>query len=714
MLTKLIITNFRKHEDTEIDFTQGLNIIRGKNEGGKSTLGEALLYALYGARALRGKIDNVVTWGKSVNTLKVEAIFLFQGETYKFTRSKGGAEVYKGESTEPFITGQTEVATFASQLIGADLNKASALMVANQGNLRGALLLKPKETSEMVEDIADFSFFETLLESMQQKLILGSDVSAKTRLEQAQGALDELKETSSISQADIDNAEKRVSQYEKLVDEINEKVESQQKKFDTAKTNFELAEDRQKQLQTAKEFAASVVEEKEKRLESIKTLEASLQEVDTSNLESLKEQIREADTIKTRVEAFQRYEKFKSSINSAEAFWDDSLESLENEITKQTEVVNKLKSESDSLLSEIKDKKGRIITATDCSHCGQPIKNVDEVLANNEILKGEIEELSKKVLNLDNKVDEETDTLNTLKKIKDRNRPVTNFIQKESEYVEVDYGQVPHAVKWKGAVPKEGESVDDLKVQVAEIESQVKTYESTKTRISILKEGLPELEEKVAKAQKTLSEAAEVGDLVALEKAFKDAEEITLSLKMEQGSITHQLNQSKETLASYKAGLTLYESRKNDLEEQVANYKQEVQDLAFNNALIKKVRAARPVVSNQLWNLVLSSVSTMFSKVRGVQSTVTKEKEGFLVNGESVEGLSGSTLDLLGLAIRCSLIKLFIPNCPFLILDEPAAAMDSDRTASMMGFIQTLDFPQTILITHEDLSETMANNLIEL
>jgi len=40
--------------------------------------------------------------------------------------------------------------------------------------------------------------------------------------------------------------------------------------------------------------------------------------------------------------------------------------------------------------------------------------------------------------------------------------------------------------------------------------------------------------------------------------------------------------------------------------------------------------------------------------------------------------------------------------------------MDSNRTALMMGFLSGVGFNQIILVTHEDLSEAVANNVIEL
>jgi exonuclease SbcC len=53
MFKTLQVTNFRKLRDSTFDFNSGLNAIRGLNEQGKSTLFEALAYAMFGVDALR-------------------------------------------------------------------------------------------------------------------------------------------------------------------------------------------------------------------------------------------------------------------------------------------------------------------------------------------------------------------------------------------------------------------------------------------------------------------------------------------------------------------------------------------------------------------------------------------------------------------------------------------------------------------------------------
>lgn len=100
--------------------------------------------------------------------------------------------------------------------------------------------------------------------------------------------------------------------------------------------------------------------------------------------------------------------------------------------------------------------------------------------------------------------------------------------------------------------------------------------------------------------------------------------------------------------------------------------------------------------------------------MRGTQSIVSRTDGAFLVDGRPIEGLSGSTLDILGLAIRVALLKTFLPACSFLVLDEPAAACDAEREAALIATIATAKFEQVVLVTHSDLADAFADQLLNL
>ena len=93
---------------------------------------------------------------------------------------------------------------------------------------------------------------------------------------------------------------------------------------------------------------------------------------------------------------------------------------------------------------------------------------------------------------------------------------------------------------------------------------------------------------------------------------------------------------------------------------------------------------------------------------------VTRDADGFKVNGRSVAGLSGSTNDALGLAIRMALSKLFLPAVPFLFIDEGFRGADANRELAGVGTLAGAGFNQVLLITHSSLPETVADTLITL
>ena len=58
-LNKLIIRNFKKFRRADVDFQDGLTGIVGSNGAGKSTIVEAVAWALYGNRASSIKRDYI-------------------------------------------------------------------------------------------------------------------------------------------------------------------------------------------------------------------------------------------------------------------------------------------------------------------------------------------------------------------------------------------------------------------------------------------------------------------------------------------------------------------------------------------------------------------------------------------------------------------------------------------------------------------------------
>jgi len=189
--------------------------------------------------------------------------------------------------------------------------------------------------------------------------------------------------------------------------------------------------------------------------------------------------------------------------------------------------------------------------------------------------------------------------------------------------------------------------------------------------------------------------------------ALREATTVSNEAKSAVTQAQHKLDTAKLVLASAKLAWETAVESKLETQNLLAQYN-------TNNTLIKRLREVRPIVARKLWNSVLSAVSTYFSTLRGTPSIVTRTDNGFLIDGRPVAAFSGSTKDCLGLAIRMTLQKTFLGSLDFMLCDEPAAASDDTREAAMLGLIATCGFSQVVLVTHSDLADSFAANIIRI
>jgi ABC-type transport system involved in cytochrome bd biosynthesis fused ATPase/permease subunit len=58
--------------------------------------------------------------------------------------------------------------------------------------------------------------------------------------------------------------------------------------------------------------------------------------------------------------------------------------------------------------------------------------------------------------------------------------------------------------------------------------------------------------------------------------------------------------------------------------------------------------------------------------------------------------------------------KTFLPSINFLLLDEPAAGMDDEREAAMLGMLAAVSYDQVIVVTHSSLADSFASDIVQL
>jgi DNA repair exonuclease SbcCD ATPase subunit len=710
MLNTLKLKNFRQHTDRVVEFTPGINTIRGANEAGKSAMLDAIQYALFGSRALTLSLEDSVTWGEDLKTMKVEVTLTIDGKAYTFKRSTCGAEVMLDGNV--FCTGQKEVSLLATKLLGADGAMAKNLLMASQGAIKGALAQGSAALSSLIEDLAGFSTFDQILEAASSQLALGSPGMLEERLKGATATL--AAATESLPPKPDEKA--HVTAQIELANKLGTIESSIPALVEVARRTDEAWKAASSLYLKKNELDVNVTR-------ALSTLAGSKKQASALAVEAHRTfDMGTLDILKQRVKFAEDYGKLSTAhklfLSLPEApRYSGPIEEYQTARDQFSVDLRTATAELTAINEKTLSAAARRMNHDKCDKCGQDISHLDSVVNTNAEVDAELKVLAPKHKAAETLVAEGKGAVAALDMIRAHADSIQPTLNKIHPYVTLDESTYPATVTWASEVPTD--DVPDLvhaQGQLGEAHANVKAIEAAKAKFDLATEQAAAAERIHAAAVKAHAEfeAPDAETIISLTEAKDNAVLMLGAAKGDVLLINQEIGRMQQAYESATAIWSSAHARITDAEKVIADCQKDLDSLAFNNALLKRIRQIRPLVANKLWSTVLASVSVMFSQIRGEESWVTKEKDGFKVNGHTAEGLSGSAKDALGAAIRCTLMRTFLPQCGLLILDEPCAAMSEERTESMLGFLKSVDFQQTLLVSHETVSESIADNLIQL
>jgi len=703
MLKRIQITNFKCHEALTLDFGLGLIAIRGAVEKGKSSLLQAVAYALFGTKALPYSLEDTVTYGKPVSTLKVVLDFVVDGVDYTISRGKSGAEInYAGGS----VTGQTETAAYIGKLLGTDAQAAPKLILANQNEIRGALAAGTKATTELIEKLAEFDQLDNLIDLIQAKLVTGSTAAAEAAVESAQVQMDNL---GTMEQPDMVVLRAREMSAEGAVTLCTQLVATATTEHREATAALANAKEVNADIRRAKsniEAANERLAKSEAEFKAIKVPKAPA----ATAIQKQEAIIREGNAALALEDV---YKAVKPALG-LEPLYEGTFEQLEQEIDSLRKRSSEWKMERVKLTAAIETTLA-LKVAGSCTLCGKDVSEVAEVVAKNEELEAKASLLKKEADSLGGKVAQALKDEAELVTIRSKSKTAVNLANKYAKHLDIDASVTPPLLKWPGAVSFEAVEKDVAAAleELAELKQALDAHKTANARKEQALKAVEASKQDLDHAVTSLGGREEI-DLSSLQRVEQEREQAVRERRENLDKARTQLEQrrshNREAVAKWESYLKL----RSQVEGTLSKAKEDLRVLQFNNTLLKAVRTARPVIADKLWALVLGAVSKYFSDMRGNRSLVTKTPDGFVVDGHNAATLSGSTLDILGLAVRVALVKTFVPHAPLLVLDEPTAAMDVERTATTLGFLTQTGFKQTIIVSHEEATEAVADHLIQL
>ncbi len=180
ILERISLENFKRYERFEMDFESGLCGILGRNGSGKSTIFEAVFFALYGES--QGKKELLKT-SNSAGNLKVVLEFSIEDKSYRVTREFRGraltAYAALHENGEGVATGAKEVTAAIVKLLGMGKEAFLHTVFASQKELTALSSMKNDERKTMMRRLLGLEKIDAIEKMIREQLTeLGRDIKA--------------------------------------------------------------------------------------------------------------------------------------------------------------------------------------------------------------------------------------------------------------------------------------------------------------------------------------------------------------------------------------------------------------------------------------------------------------------------------------------------------------------------------------------------------
>jgi len=751
IIKKIKLENFKSHKNTEINLFTGINTIMGHNGSGKTSILEAISFALFKQYTSK-KIDDLIKTGSK--KMAVELTFVVNGQTYQVKRERTGSskatlKVLEEGTFAGVVSGDKQVTDEIQNLLEMDKDLFLNSVYVQQGEIADLIDKTPAEKKEIIGRLLGIDSLERAWRNM--KLItekyedeslklegklesftdLGTEIT--TKQEQITELQDTIKEVKASSQEAI-TAYEEVKEKKNVMDEkaiqaevISSKIVTTEKSLiDTVAGTEDL------------EHEVELFENNEKELEEIKP---QLKKI--SELKSLKERIEDLQTLKLEKS---RLEAECNDIKILEKVVADT-EKNHNEIPgieKDIEIIKNQIQEGRTEISNLRVKNQSL---------DKPIKELEEVKDSCPICKSSITETKRDEL------------LNEYKSELSQNRELIKLLLEENEGSQKTLTKYESALKAakldsekylsaKGALEsleypdKLQSELDKIKTKISndehdirklkkhfnfsDIDKAISDLEALKQRSQTLEGILSGKEKTLQRLENNKQKISELeSNSIELRKELDNLsydKEAHLLLKDEWESKNRLVNGLSEKKHSLSGQLNQLETNLSELETKKATFKDTVDEQRKLKDFIKLLKFIRDVygkdgVQRELRNLsrpvIEAKTRELFEKFNFDYSDIQLDSEYNITlhgpGGESaLDMISGGEKIAVALALRLGITQVLSGNSlELILLDEPTVHLDSYRRQELVELLKRMSIlPQMIIVTHDnDLAEAADNVL---
>jgi exonuclease SbcC len=686
-LRSLSLQLFRQHASTVLSFPDGLVGIIGSNGSGKTTILEAIGFALYGSRALRGRVEDVRTRnaplksgrGKKDQETRVELCLDHDGIIFRLVRTLGDASLYVGGEAQPVAVGNRDVSARISSIVGMAHDEFLSTYCTEQKGLE--FLSGKKGATEREKFIVRMMGYDRLEEV--QELIRSNRKEKRgvlTGFESSVGTREELELRLERESVELkENQERHVDAQKTL-----QKVEAD---FNAAREKFLKLEDLRARFLKEKEVlqAAQIrVDERGRRRQHLSDAIGLAEEDLTRALNALSgaSNVNEALSA-AKLSLFGEREKVKAKVEEirvAELSWRESV----SKAAVERDIAKKQFSQLEKRITGV----GALDDGGECPTCGQALGESFEQVKKHFL--AEQREVARKVRDLERVVQEvsvEPVSLTVLREgLAEAERVVRSLEAKLHELQRCAQLQ---------------QAIDAQRNESATISSDIDRAET-----------------QMKESQARLFDIRFSEDEYHRDKGTFDATQRLVEVaRLQRVRLEGEVNTKIALVERTKAEIVKFDERVLEVDK----LRREVRVCDECDRIVTEFRkfvniSIRPRMAELASEYLADLTDGRYSAVElGEDFTPT-----VIEDGEPKSVMSGGEEDILNLCMRISLSHMLAERAgqhfSLLMLDEVFGSLDEGRRSNVLTLLEKLRgrFEQIVIITHLDDVKDGVQHLIQV
>ncbi len=676
MINSIELGNFLSHSDTKLEFYDGVTVFVGNNGAGKSSIIDAITFALFGKHS-RKTNKSLIKRGTTQGFTKIN--FTINGKELQAERKidvKGGlaAQFSEKSNGEWLQIAAGERKQFGESMthevekkIGLEFEKLKIASIVQQGELNSIIKAKPKEFKELLNAIIGIDKLDVASEAM--KLV---NKNFREKIRHDIGYDDTHIE---ILNLDLEKHRNELEKSKPLKDKLSSKREKSEKELLVLREKLEKETpklDKLKQLELRKK------ELREYAKEAILEIQNEIEEKERKILDC-----------KGCFEYVGLAKDLQIKLEKEEFAIKDSLKRLQKLTNLKASLVEK-----QSLASKLQLKDNK------CPVCDSKVSKLNP-LFQEEHLKQELEKNEGVITTLQKDI-----------KLFEKNR--FEFSEKLQKAKESQATLRAHSIKDQADLKKIQKDIEDKKVNVKKVPLIIST--GNLVEVAQLDSHSKMLFENISQLELETKGFAEV-NFVNLKESVSEKQDELSRIDQEIGAITEKISEAEQQIEFLKKAISEVKVVRDYVEELDT-----IQTNIFNRdgAVATSLRSwalnTISVKASEYLALLNTKIQRIFlsEKIRDVVITCYSRNEVL-----ELESLSGGEQVSVALALRLGMANLLgASHLNLIILDEPTTHLDAERRKSLVAVLSQLSNitnvgtpMQFIIITHD--SEIFEDSTVE-